>query len=200
MSHEKHSWTTELTLDRFVRETGHSKHMLHLTVWHCVMLWVDVSANCPFQGSTGWELKCGNWQVLFVRAHIRKYHLRETKLSCPRQKCSDFLQGVLKILSQFVRWGYGPSGSCCYCAAGCTSKVMHALGFLWFLLTTFFAIHPLEWILSQLNFWSVNLDPFLSTLKMEASCCFRCQGQLTLLKGGIMRATTWMAWKFENTI
>jgi hypothetical protein len=65
------------------------------------MLWVDISANCPFQGSSGWELEFGNWQALFVRAHIRKYHLRETKLS--RQKCSDFLQGVLKRLPQSVR-------------------------------------------------------------------------------------------------
>jgi len=64
------------------------------------MLRVDISANCPFQGSNGWELECGNWQALFVRAHIRKYHLRGTKLSCLWQKCSDFLQGVLKRLPQ----------------------------------------------------------------------------------------------------
>lgn len=197
MSHEKHGWTTELTLDRFVRETGHSKHMLHLTVWRCVMLWVDVSANCPFQGSSGWELECGNWQALFMRAHIRKYHLRETKLYCPWQKCSDFQ--VLKRLPQSAWGGYGPSGSCCYCAAGCTSKVC----------TWFFVVlidhnfcNPSTWLdhvltlISEVSTWTT----FLSTLKMKASCCFKYQGQLTVLKGDMMQATIWMAWTFENTI
>jgi len=41
-------------------------------------MWVGISANCPFQGSSAWELECGNWQALFMRAHTRKYHLRET--------------------------------------------------------------------------------------------------------------------------
>ena len=148
MSHEKHSWTTELTLDRFVRETGHNKHMLHLTVRHCVMLWVDVSANCPFQGFSGWELECGNWQALFMRAHIRKYHLRETKT-------------LLSLAKMF----WLPSGSAyetsTVCVGGDTVHLVHvvimqldvqvryALGFLWSLLTTIFSIHPFDWIMSS---------------------------------------------------
>lgn len=76
--------------------TGHSKHMLHLIVQHCVTLWVDMSANSPFKGFIGWELECRNWQALFMRAHIRKYHLRGTNVSFPWQKHSDFFQRVLK--------------------------------------------------------------------------------------------------------
>lgn len=120
------------------------------------------------------------------------------KLSCPWQKCSDSFRECLRDLHS-LRWGYGPTGSCCYCAAGCTSKVIHLA------LCDSYLPHFLQSIhfigsCPHLNFWSVNLDPFLSTLKIEASCCFKCQGQLTVLKGGIMRATTWMAWKFENTL
>jgi len=83
-----------------------------------------------------------------MRVHIRKYHLRETKLYCPWQICSDFLQGVLKRLPQSV-WGGDTVLLVHVVIVELDIQLRYALGFLWSLLTTIFAIHPLDWIMSS---------------------------------------------------